>query len=515
VEKKIAAFKTVFLIASATALASTQAHAIELDWSGQFRAELNLLKNYTMDSSDAGGNTDPTRAAADGYYVPGSGQNSANFQTLFMRLKPRLVVNDNVYVKSEWWLGDPVFGFFGNAVPHNASERQVYSNQSRGAQLTAQRFWVDVVTDFGTLQVGRAPLNWGLGLVWNAGDGIWDRYQSTGDTVRLVAKLGTFSLIPSFVSYSFGNTLGGNCVQGVSGGTVTCTPGAGSGGVTEYTLALQYDNPDEDFEAGVNFVRRLTGAGQDVTAGYQGFNGTASSTAFNIWDIYTRKKLGSLTLSAEAPITSGKLGLVDYSTLALAAEADWEISDSWSLLTRAGRAPGQPNLADGATPSEYKIFYFHPNYNIGTILFNYQLANLAGVNATNNPAFGEQDLRSLYDNPIANANYVGVNGAYRTDKWTFNAGLIYAAAAESATAGQKFFNVWDRKFSDTVAVRDQSKSLGVEVDTSADFQWDDNFQFGVGLAFFFPGAFYSFSNTAVDNATNTVWQTQARLGVNF
>src|SRR5690242_15601339 len=84
------------------------ASALELDWSGQFWAEYNLIHNYAMDTSDQGASYDPVRAAAGGYYTPGAGNQDATFQSLFLRLRPKLVVNDNIYIKSEWWLGDPV-----------------------------------------------------------------------------------------------------------------------------------------------------------------------------------------------------------------------------------------------------------------------------------------------------------------------------------------------------------------------------------------------------------------------
>src|SRR5690606_11853780 len=158
-----------------------------------FRAEANWFRNYG-DGEDANRlvNGVPT-----GYYTPSGGSDSAHFQTLFFRLMPRVTDNDNVYLNSEWWLGTPVFGFFGDSVPYTIAQRQWYATQVRGATCRAQRLWADAVTDVGTIQMGRAPLDWGLGLIWDSGDGVFDRYQPTGDTVRLIAKFGAFSFSPS------------------------------------------------------------------------------------------------------------------------------------------------------------------------------------------------------------------------------------------------------------------------------------------------------------------------------
>ena len=93
------------------------ASALELDWSGQFWSEYNFIHNYAMDSSPQGISEDATRSSAGGYYVPGGGSADASFQSLFLRLRPKIVVNDNIYIKSEFWLGDPIFGMIGNAFP--------------------------------------------------------------------------------------------------------------------------------------------------------------------------------------------------------------------------------------------------------------------------------------------------------------------------------------------------------------------------------------------------------------
>lgn len=513
-----------------SALVSTRAQALELDWSGQFRSEFNFVHNYSMDNSDAGSNNDlatrnpaPGGNVPGGYYVPGGGQNDATWETLFLKIKPKLVVNDNVYIKSEWWLGDPTFGFFGNAAPYSIDQHQYYSTQSRGSYITAQRFWAEFLTDFGTIQVGRAPLDWGLGVVWNAGNHLWDHYESTGDSIRLISKFGAFSFIPSFTSISTGNAVGGACfVVGSTG----CNPTVGTGAVTNYSLILKYENPDEDFEGGVNFIKRIAGAAQDPNSGYLGPQGTPQGMNYNTFDIYGRKKLGKFTFAAEIPLTSGYVGstpdpsnFLDYSTYAVALEANYKSSDTFETNLKAGHAPGQPNLVNPYL-DRYRAFFFNPNYHIAMIMFNYQLRNFSGASTLNNPALGQQALVSPYDNPIVNANYVNIGEQIHTDKWTFNGALIYANATNSAAAGQYFFNYWDKRIagpvgSPKVAVKDQSSNLGVEFDLGATFQYDENFQFGLDFGLYSPGAFYAFSNTGVDNATSLVFASTAKVGIAF
>src|SRR5690606_13624163 len=95
---------------------------------------------------------------------------------------------------------------------------------------------------------------------------MFDRYQTTGDAIRLVSKFGSFTFSPAVIKYSSGNTIGGACD---STGT-SCTTQLGEAGVSEYSLSLLYENPEEDFSGGVNLIKRIAGAAQDPDFGYLG-----------------------------------------------------------------------------------------------------------------------------------------------------------------------------------------------------------------------------------------------------
>ncbi len=510
--RKLNSSQTLKFCAFAALLLSQSAHALEMNWSGQFWSEFHSVSNYTLDSA---GGLDAARTSGNaptGYYIPGGGSNTTGFETLFFRLRPKLIVNDNIYIKSEWWAGDPITGFFGSAYPFVADQRLYNATYSRGATISAQRFWAELMSDFGTVQIGRAPLDWGLGVVWNSGDSLFSKYQSTADSIRVISKFGNFAFIPSVNVYSVGNSIGGNCV--ISGGI--CTPSAGFGRVTDYSIALKYENLDEEMDGGVNFVKRIADGAIDTTTAV-GPQGTGAGSNYNTWDFYGRKRWGKFTLAGELPVTSGNVGGADYSSVAVAVEGSWKPSDTWETQLKAGIAPGQPNQAS-ATVSSYKAFYFHPNYDIGNIMFNYQFANFAGypgVNTQNSTSATAGQLRSIYDNPIVNARYVSLNQLFKTQKWTFNTALIYAQAPESAAAGNYYFNTWQRKMDTTAAVKTQGNNLGFEVDLGAGFQWDDNFQFRLDMGLWFPGDYYAFSNTATDNATNSVFSTTAKIGITF
>jgi len=467
--KKIGFLEGFALFAVAAGIPAV-AHALDLDWSGDFRAENHWISNYRMDSSN------PQPGTPAGYAIPG-GDGKAQFHTLFFCLRPRAIVNDNVYLRSELWFGSSATGFFGDATPA-ADQASYNSTFSSGAAISAQRFWAEVLTDIGNVHVGRAPLNWGLGLVWNAGDGLYDRFQSTGDMIRLVSKFGAFSFSPAAVKYTAGNSISG-------------------GGTSEYAIALKYENPDDEFEGGVNFIRRVgTGLGTYAVGG----SGDANS---NTWDIFTRKKLGKAEISAEAPITTGKISGTDASTYALALEGRYSASDVLSLSAKAGHVPGQ-----SGDQSKIRGNFLHPNYKLGLVLFNYQFVNFNGANI--GPGAGA----SVFNAPITNANYLQLGGDYTSGKWVFRGSWIYARAAETAPAGGSYFNQWTRTF-ETNSGAAQSNSLGWELDAGTTLKWDDHFEFKADAGMFVPGDFFKFTGGTTENQTGSILAVVLGVGAKF
>ncbi|OFZ80314.1 MAG: hypothetical protein A2583_03335 [Bdellovibrionales bacterium RIFOXYD1_FULL_53_11] len=504
----------LLITAMAVIAAGHTAQALELDWGGAFRAEGHYIRNYALDS-DSGYTRDAVRENAGGYYIPGGGSANANFQNLFLKLKPKLIVNDNIYIKSEWWLGDPVFGFFGSAAPYSFDQRQFYSSQSRGSTISAQRFWADFVSDVGTVRIGRAPLHWGLGLVWNNGDGVWDRYASTGDTVALLTKFGSFSFMPSFTKYSMGNNISGSCH--VFGGV--CNTARGGADVTDISLWIKYENPDDDLEGGVNFIKRVSGAAQDPAAGYLGI-GSAGTTQlpsgahFNIWDLYGKKRFGKFSLAGELPITTGEVAGIDYKTFAFAVESGFKFNEKWETGLKFGQAAGQPNMQT-PRPDRFKAFFFNPNYKVAHIMFNYQFISFAGPNSQNNPAVNSTQLLSPFDNPIVNARYINWGGSFTLDKWNFNTSFTYAMAIETAKPGSFFYNTWRRRIYQSATQQEQSKNMGWEMDYGFKFHWDEAFVLSGDIGFFFPGSFYGFSNTQAGNKQSMVMGGAVKAAVTF
>jgi hypothetical protein len=236
---------------------------------------------------------------------------------------------------------------------------------------------------------------------------------------------------------------------------------------------------------------------------------------YNIYDFYARKKLNRFTFAGEVPIVSGQLASATLQSFGVAGEVNWKVSDPLSFDLKVGYASGQPGLSS-STLDSFKAFYFNPNYHIGMILFNYQLANFAAPQTANVAGVNATQLRSPYDNPIVNTTYFSLAAPIKPwEKWTFKPGLLYAIAPQTAGSTSNFYNYWTKTTATSTPGKVQGTSLGWEFDLGITFQWDEAFQFSFDNGIYFPGSYYAYSNTQTDNAQSMVYASSVRIGVNF
>lgn len=501
------------LAAGATFLVSANALAITLDWKGYFRADNNYVRNYQMDSA-APGNTNVQGAG--GEFIQGEGTKSATFTSFFAKFKPSILVNDNVIIHSEWNVGDPVLGFFGRSIDFDQNNNPI---STRKGELTveAARLWLDVHTDFGLVQVGRAPMHWGLGVIFNKGDGVHDRFQSTSDTIRVVSKFGHFSIIPIYSKVAMGRSIAG--AQDATGAVLD-----GSDDITDYGVGIKYHNEENELEAGLLFYKR--GAEDQQDAFFFPHNGSTAANnnvsnglSLRLLDLYVRKTWYRLTVGAEIPFYSGDVGDVNgvgsrnsYKATGFAGEVQLNF-DRWKHMLKFGLAPGQGPVTTGNRGTDYGAMYFHRNYKLGQILFNY---NLGGFGSNNPDSVAATSVRSPYDSAISNAKYLMVGTENQGESWSWSVGVVYAMASESAKAGQDFYIHRLRQYSAQQAVEDQGDSLGLEIDLGAGYKWDENIRFGADFGLFFPGDFFEFDNTLFRTGpANSVLSVKFTAGVVF
>lgn len=480
----------IFALASFTALTGNGAYALDLDWHGQFRAEANTIYGYTHNVMK------PVLANPNnGYSIPLNGDSPATFQNLFFRLKPRVIVNDNISLHSDLWLGTPDVGAFGSDA--GTGKNNTYNQTTTGnAAVSAKNLFAEVATDFGTIRVGRMPLNWGLGLVWNSNDKGFDRLPSSGDGIQLITKLGAFKFMPAIIKYQDYNHT---------------TLGVGNAGASDYVVGLMYSNDDEQVDIGVQFMRRVSGLNANInnpfSLGTTGSLNTAQSGyAYNIWDFYVNKKAGIFNIGAEVPLVGGLVASHTYTTVAGALKVDAQVNERWKLKLNAGSANGQSNVATANLQSTgLTAFYFHPDYRPGFLLFNYNYRNIANQSG------------SPYDNAVTNARFLALGTDYTVGKWTHGFQWLYAIADKTAdgAAGTAYFNTWDHQYETQNAAAAQDNKLGFEIDYGLGYDWDESIRFGIDAGLYFPGNFYDYNNSATPDGHKTVFGSNVNMMVRF
>ncbi len=486
---------SVFLLLAIFTMAPA-AQAITLDWSGYFRADHTFMHNYQMNMAAPG----YSNAFYGGEYIKGEGKKTTTISSMFMKLKPKALVNDNIIVRSEWNIGDPVAGFFGRGIPREDRNNPLSTGKD-SMSITMARLWLDTHTDFGTLQVGRAPMHWGNGVIFDSGDDANDRYQSTSDTIRLVSKFGYLSLMPLYAKNSFGRNAAGS--QNVNTGGVL----VGSDDVTDYGLGLKYDNPEEDLEGGALFYKRNANDAQ-TSYYYPGgsatyTSGTAAGMNLKLIDFYIKKSWTRFEIGAEIPIYSGSIGDVngvnsrnDYKATAITAEGALKF-DTWRHSFKLGTVPGQAPTTSGAANrgKTFSAMYLHRNYKLGHIMFGYNLGGFGGANPDSVPA-GTSPTTSVspYDAAITNAKYLMLSTEKKWEQWSMSLGFVYAQANQTALTGKDAYNHRTRTW--FTSVSDQSKDMGYEVDFGTKYNWDDNVTFSGDIGVFFPGKYFKYVNSA-------------------
>lgn len=463
--KKGTSMRTIFFVVLLLFCATTSvAYSMSLDWSGKFHLRQNYIRSHSMGNEATN---------LDGSAVPNQGAGTVSFLSFSGRLKPKILVNDNLILRVELIFGRLPFNIFGlrqrnrSAADDGSGEKDILTTESELVNLSASRFWADLHTHIGLLQFGKMTFDWGLGAIFNGADDVMDLYQSSNATVRLLSKFGSLNVLGFYSKISIGASLAGSI------GDVE-----NNDDIVDYGVGVRYANPKKQLEAGVLLYRRSSSDAQIY------FN-TPGEIDVRLIDFYVQKKWHRLTAKVELPIYSGIVpgidgqgGSSEYAATGMAAELSLDFP-RWKYLLKLGRVPGQGS----GGPSEYGAMYFHRNYKIATILFNY---NLYGLGAPFNP----------FNTAITNANYLVLSAKKAGIKWSWNASFIYAVANETAKSGEPFFSHHTRSFSAANATEDQDSGLGMELDLGVDYQLDEDVQLSAELGLFSPGAYFEFDNNA-------------------
>lgn len=394
---------TVVALGLLTGLFAQRAFA-DISWSGNYRMEAVKVKGAELDSN----------------------QNSKAYLLHHIVLQPKLVAADGINIYGRFDLlnssaldnvAGQSFGTGPNSptAPAGTKSNTFSDMQNPNSPLWVTQLYATWTQEFGVFVVGRAPLQFGLGMNYSDGSGLFDHYMSTRDMIGYKAVLGNLSVMPILAK--------------VNEGALN-----DEDDINDYILNVNYENPETDLSLGAFYrLRVATRAGNDTaTPAPAGFK----SQQVNV---FGGRKWGNLGLGVEGGFNSGDLGVaggtgnVKLDSYGVAAELKYANPDSkWSYGSKAGLASGD----DAGTTDTYEGFIFNRNYNVGMLLFNHPLGR--GDNLRTSAV---RDVTSLSSSQIdteavSNAMFVAPNFQHRwKENLSWGATFVWATAQAEAYPG--------------------------------------------------------------------------------
>lgn len=451
--KRFSIFRPAAVCALALSLISGSAFAVSMNFSGQVRAEASSYQNLNL-----------------GLAGPSGAKNFIGGRAL---LFPNLVIDDHFSVKSQWnLLTSPKFTPNATQGLGTGQGGWVFGDPNT-SYLTMSRAWLEWTSDVGVFRLGRMPVAWGYGLVYDAGLGVWDDFQTTFDRLEYRLHLG---YVVGALAYSKGRKLSS----------------LGNDNDQEFYVAyLQYNNPEMEVEAGFMFEKQqrsgsqtaaLMGTGSpyylDPTTSAAGFPQLASKTSWpasnNLVDVYFKKTSGAFTIGGELAWLSGTAtdfansgAKNNLSAIGLTLNTSYEFSKVKAFLEFV-YASGDTNLNDSQT-SAFTVL--HRNRRPGLILGRELLGpyNSSAVGQGSTLWYGGNDAFSgtMYFRPGVRIDW--------TSDWASGIELIIARKAVAAGG---------------------SENLGVEIDLGADHAVYKNFGLGMHFGYLIAGAGLGGGNNA-------------------
>lgn len=395
-------------------------------FSGDWRAEVAMYNRLSLDKNN------PGQASAD--LDPSQVNKTKTYWLQRFKLKPDLIIYDNVRINSEWILlaGSALSSTSLGGAPGNFVAGGVMGMDNVHANLAIRRVWLDWSSDWGVFTMGRQPFNFGLGMTYNSGDAVWDYY---GDSVDRIA----YKLITGSVSFKLAYDI-------ISEGAVNYYGDDQSAFSTEFL----YTEPENNLDMG--FLWHMYFA--------------AGQKREHMYDAFQRKvfPVSGITIGWEAAYRKGKmpnLGVIeDVQAFGMLVDFLWKPGSS-SFGFKTGFATGDNTPGDGKNYN----FKFNRNYKIAFLLFNEDLG-IAGDSIHGSQGIGADfnDLGAVFFAPSFNYNF--------TESLRVGTTIAYALTQRKPNTGR-------------------GKSLGTELDIDAAYTWKDNLETGIRMGWFFPSSYFA------------------------
>ncbi len=454
------------------ALISSQAPAMTLDWTGGYRFEWTEVDRPSLAS--------PSERKAYGLN--------------YLYLSPKIIAADGVDVVSRFDIlgsSQNPGSQLGQIWGMNTSNSAASSNNQGEGKITISQLYLKATQEYGALLVGRAPLDFGVGMAYNSGSGAFDHWYDSRDVIAYKVVVGDWFLMPilsrsAAKGYQQGDTISSTAVQ------------------------LQYENADNRSSLGVIMEGKKGSTGAlgytaDQIAAYGGTSAigslSTSTTHFMLargFDAFAFKVEGGF-LSGETGIRTATNQDVSYSGYGIAAELNFPRPDSkWEFSAKLGMATG-----DNPETNNFEGYAFDQNYDVGMLLFNHRMGKKDFLN-TNvyrpvSAGSATQDLGDVSntadDEYLSNAVYLAPSVNYRwSERLDIRNTLVYAQLMQTVKSSV-----------------DSTKDLGLEWDIELTYRPSERVQWVNQLGLLFPGQAWKNGTSGFENGFNFGFASKAAI----
>lgn len=439
--------------------------ANSLDWRGGYRFEFVEIDKPSL--------TNPSQKKSYGLN--------------YLYLAPRIVASDGINVVSRFEIfanQDPYYNSYlgaqwggGNTSAGNPGKSNSLGSASESLPVRVSQLYLNIAQENASFILGRAPFEFGIGMNYGLGDGLFDHWNNNRDQIAYKILIGNMTLMPFFAR---------RADDGYQQGSYTQDEG----------LLVQYDNKDTGSLIGVMLERRKASImSNDVpvdTTTNSGAIGDSRTGDLSIQrtNFILGRDWDSFGFRMEAGFLSGEYGVlkggqsVKTNGYGIATEWNFKTDSNWSYLLKAGIASG-----DNPDTNDFEGFFFDRNYDVAFLLFNHRLGSYdvlrTGAIKDVSTANGLHAGNTLDDETISNAYYFSPVIKYRwNEKLDFNQYLTWAQLVTSP-----------------VANNGASKDLGFEWDLEFVYKAREKMQWVNQVGLLFPGS--SFKTDAVPGSDSS------------
>lgn len=408
---------------------------------------------------------------------------SKRYATHHLTLLPELVPADyfkiharlDIFNENGLTSANQVGSLFGGT--STAPENSGMSNSLDSDFVAVNELYLTWSKENALLAVGRVPYSFGLGMFHNAGRGLFDHWFTNKDMVMGQVSMGPFVVRPMIAKSN------------------EMSLSTDDSDIDEYLLEFEFNVPDSETQIALLYSLKTGDGATSLAPSFLDASAIASGDfKLTQYGLFVNKKWGNLGLGLEVNILDGDTGYtvsgkkVSIDSFGAAMELNWKSKDSpWKFSFKSGYASGD----DSTSTDSFEGFAFHPNYNIGLILFNHPLgANGVDVLGTDSYRSATNKADALDEERISNAIYFAPSLAYKfSNKYQLSTALVSAMLVEKNLQAKS--------------------SLGVELDLAFTFKPFERMSWVTEAGYLLTGE--GFQPTTLDRKDTYIIKTKAAI----